>query len=221
MVAKEHGETNTIDILQEACKGLDIDLQERSSVVEHQEHHSQRNKQIIDDFMNMVKSRSVNTVDLSKVHVKHVIDFEKKPSEAGQSQAKPLSTGPQLISLSKKVEYPGDGDAIKGLLESKQVSPGTKDMFGLTALHKFASWDKPDLIEILLPHLDDKEINIQSSEEGYTALHWCVEMGADQALSVLLQDGRIDRELKDKKGRTAEELAVEMEAIEILHILRA
>jgi hypothetical protein len=48
------------------------------------------------------------------------------------------------------------------------VSPGTKDMFGLTALHKFASWDKPDLIQLLLRYLNEQEANLQSGEEGYS-----------------------------------------------------
>ena len=39
-------------------------------------------------------------------------------------------------------------------------------MFGLTALHKFASWEKPELIELLLPYLSEDEVNMLSVNEG-------------------------------------------------------
>lgn len=45
-----------------------------------------------------------------------------------------------------------------------------QDMFGLTALHKFASWDKPDLLQLLLPYLTEGDVNTQSGEEGYRVL---------------------------------------------------
>lgn len=41
----------------------------------------------------------------------------------------------------------------------------------------------------------------------FTALHWCVEMGSEVCLSLLLQDSRIKKDIKDKKGRTPAELA--------------
>jgi hypothetical protein len=54
----------------------------------------------------------------------------------------------------------------------------------------------------------------------FTALHWCIEMGSSQSLQILLQDGRINKETKDKKGRTAHQLAVEMEAEELASMLK-
>lgn len=38
------------------------------------------------------------------------------------------------------------------------VDPGGKDMFGLSALHKFASWDKADLVVLLLPFLTPQQV---------------------------------------------------------------
>jgi hypothetical protein len=33
-------------------------------------------------------------------------------------------------------------------------------MFGLAAVHKFAAWNKPDLLAVLLPHLTQEELNM-------------------------------------------------------------
>jgi hypothetical protein len=60
------------------------------------------------DFMNVLKTRQAKEVDLTQVHVKHVIDFEKK--EETKPEPKPVVAQPataQKISLSKKIEYPG------------------------------------------------------------------------------------------------------------------
>jgi hypothetical protein len=73
----------------------------------------------------------------------------------------------KVISLSKIIEFPGDFTAIKQILEKNNdidsdliIDPGGIDMFGLTAFHKFASWNKVDLLELLLPYLKDSDINM-------------------------------------------------------------
>jgi hypothetical protein len=68
---------------------------------------------------------------------------------------------PSLTALSKVVEFPGDFIAIDQMLRDRTVNPAGKDMFGLTALHKFASWNKVDLLRLLSPHLSKADFNVQ------------------------------------------------------------
>merc|ERR1712125_135573 len=92
-------------------------------------------------------------------------------------------------------------------LADGSVDPAGRDMFALTALHKFAAWDKVDLMELLLPHLSDGDINATGGDDGFSALHHAVSMGAVRTLSVLLRHPAVDRTVRDRKGRTASELA--------------
>ena len=66
-----------------------------------------------------------------------------------------------------------------------------------------------DLLEALLSKLDDQALNTASKKDGYTALHHAVDMGAQRTLERLLKEPAVDREIRDKAGRTAKELAEE------------
>ena len=81
---------------------------------------------------------------------------------------------PALTPLSKLVEFPGDINTIRSMLEDGlpcAVDAAGKDMFGLTALHKFASWNKTDIIEVILPFLSDDDVNITG--EHSTIVAYC------------------------------------------------
>lgn len=58
-----------------------------------------------------------------------------------------------LPALSKFVEFPGDPVMVEKLLREGKVDPAGLDMFGWSALHKFAAWDKVDLLALLMPFL--------------------------------------------------------------------
>ncbi|CAK9032854.1 Ankyrin repeat domain-containing protein 6 (Diversin), partial [Durusdinium trenchii] len=103
--------------------------------------------------------------------------------------------------LSKMIDFPGDLEEIKGLLADDKVDPGGKDAYGLTALMKFASWNKTEFIALLLPHLSPEQINAQDPE-GKTALHWACEMASVAAVSALVACAEVDPSIKDAKGRT-------------------
>lgn len=71
---------------------------------------------------------------------------------------------PTLIrkSLSKLVEFPGNVEAVSRMLEHQtpcSVDSAGKDMFGVAAIHKFSSWNKVDLLQLLTPHLTSAELN--------------------------------------------------------------
>lgn len=102
--------------------------------------------------------------------------------------------------LSKLIDFPGDREEITKLAKDPEVNVAGKDSFGLTALHKFASWNKPELIELILPQLSPEQLNEQDLE-GKTALHWACEMASVGTVSFLIKQG-VDKNIKDKKGRT-------------------
>ena len=78
--------------------------------------------------------------------------------------------------------------------------PAGADAFGLTALHKFASWNKTELLAMLLPKLSADQLNTRCPE-GKTALHWAVEMASVGSVRLLVEAG-IDAGVEDGKGRT-------------------
>ena len=90
-------------------------------------------------------------------------------------------------ALSKLVEHPGDPAEVRRLLEAGEVSPHGADLFGHTALHKFSSWDKVDLVDLVLPYLDAEMCNVRAGQDKLTPLHACVDMGALRATRRLLQ----------------------------------
>lgn len=134
------------------------------------------------------------------------------PPQRGRSPPHPQSSQPasaqsKLPALSKLVEYPGDPAEVARLLETGEVNPSGADLFGLTALHKFSSWDKLDLLDLLLPHLDAEQCNARAGPVKLTALHVCVDMGALRATQRLLKEPHVDARALDGRGRTAKQVA--------------
>eukprot|EP00948_MAST-09A_sp_MAST-9A-sp1_P003378 g3378.t1 len=128
-------------------------------------------------------------------------------SKSTSSSTAMKSTGPRKIALSKLIEFPGDVEEVKKHLANIDgVAPGGKDAFGLPALHKFASWNKVELIEMLVPRLTAEEV-LATDPEGKTALHWAVEMAAVGAIKVLRRaPANIPCTIKDKKGKTVDDI---------------
>ena len=109
------------------------------------------------------------------------------PGSSAQQPAPQRAARGGKPALSKLVEYPGDVAEVRRLLEAGEVCAHGTDLFGLTALHKFCSWDKVDLIELLLPYLDAEMCNVRAGQDKLTPLHACVDMGALRATRRLLQ----------------------------------
>ncbi len=103
--------------------------------------------------------------------------------------------------LSKLIDFPGDlQDIHRQLAKHDSVNPAGADAFGLTALHKFASWNKVAYLEALLPHLNVSDLNAVDPE-GKTALHYAVEMASVGAVKCLVAAGA-NVDAMDGKGRT-------------------
>jgi hypothetical protein len=105
--------------------------------------------------------------------------------------------------LSKLIDFPGDYEEIKKYLADDKVDAGGKDAYGLTALMKFSSWNKTELMDLLLPHLSQDEINAVDTD-GKTALHLSCEMASVAAVSKLVRI--VDGSIKNNKGQTAQEI---------------
>lgn len=103
-------------------------------------------------------------------------------------------------ALSKLIDFPGDLEEIRRHLQSGEINPAGVDAYGLTALHKFASWNKTDYLDLLLPHLSAEQLEARCPE-GKTALHYAVEMASVAAVKCLVAAG-INLEAVDGKGRT-------------------
>ena len=147
-------------------------------------------------------------------------------SAASARASSSAAVGPRKPGLSKLVEYPGDPEAIAKLLASGTVDAAGKDLYGLSALHKFCAWDKLELVQLLLPHLAAADINAPGGTERQTPLHMIAEMGGGRVLRYLLEQGasggrlQLDLEATDKKGRTAHAVAVECGHEEVAQLLK-
>ena len=83
-------------------------------------------------------------------------------------------------------------------------------MFGLAAIHKFASWDKVDLLRIIIPFLSDDEINEVGGKNKGSSLHFAIEMNALNAFKFLMNCPRIDKSIVNINGKTASQLALDL-----------
>ncbi len=110
------------------------------------------------------------------------------------------------------MEYPGDITKLKDMIDKPDAfNAAGKDMFGWCAIHKFASWNKVDLLEVILNPgiLSPADVNDTSNPDGFSVVHCCVDNGAIQSLNLLLRDSRVVRDANDKKGRSPLQLARE------------
>ena len=92
------------------------------------------------------------------------------------------------VAISKHLEYPGDPAALERMVaNSSEFNINGKDMFGLTALHKLSSWDKPDLLATLLNGSERVDARSVTAGDGFTCLHCAVNMRALTSLEWLLR----------------------------------
>lgn len=166
-------------------------------------------------------SEASESLSVYSLGLHHTVPFERhmfsdSTSVSGTKPAAPVTTSsvPTIAAtsapaqakpktaLSKLVEFPGDPAKLREYLADDSIALNGKDMYGLTALMKFAAWDKVDLLEILLPRLSAEEVNATGGKQKLPLLHYCVDMDAANTLRVLLRDTRVDQEAVDECGRT-------------------
>lgn len=201
-VARETGSTAVAELLLTAG-AIDAGTSAGVAAAAPDDATRAQQRQLADEFMAHVGERPEKRA-VPEPNVRHI--FVAQPAGAGCPAASAVSSGGR--PLSKLVEYPCDPVAVARLLEDPTVDAAGRDAFGLSALHKFAAWNQVDLLQLLLPRLDEAAVNVSGGDDGFSALHHAVSMGAARSLETLLADGRLDqRKLLDKKGRTAQQLA--------------
>jgi ankyrin repeat protein len=164
-----------------------------------------------DNIFGAVKLRSVASVAKTEPPSAAVGDKPHTVMVCGAPGPLQVLDARKKIAVSQKVEYPGNLDELNLMLASPdRYDVLGKDMFGLTALHKFASWDKDELVHALLTSgaacMPPEGVNLVCPQ-GFTALHYSVEFGAVRTLKRLLLDSRIDKSIVDKNGLTCVDLA--------------
>jgi len=168
--------------------GIEAHNTERKAVVEER---GKANAMSIFGALGGVKLKKTQTVERTMF----------KKSEGTSTGAVAAAGGDGRKALSKMLDFPGDMEEMKRhLANPSEVDPAGADAYGLTALHKLASWNKTMLMELLLPHLLPGQIDAKCPD-GKTALHWAVEMAAVATVKLLLENGA-DRNAQDGKGRT-------------------
>jgi ankyrin repeat protein len=141
---------------------------------------------------------------------------EGKVSAGSTAKAK----GDGRRALSKLIDFPGDVNEIKKhLADEADIDPGGADAYGLTALHKFASWNKTELLALLIAKLSPEQMGAKCPE-GKTALHWAVEMASVGAVKALVAAGA-DVDAQDGKGRTVGVILDNVESSGIIDRLKS
>ena len=148
----------------------------------------------------------IGSVNLKKTKTVEKTMFAKHEGGLKNAKAKDAAEPKDgRKALSKLIDFPGDVEAIRKHLANKDaIDPAGNDAYGLAAIHKFASWNKVELLQMLLPNLTADEINARDPE-GKTALHWAVEMASVGSVKVLRKAG-IDVSAKNAKGHTVSDI---------------
>jgi ankyrin repeat protein len=176
---------------------------------------------ISSEFLKAVQSRKTpeSTVLVKNIFSVQLDTLQHNPQDCPEvsasttSQQSTIVTTARRVSISKMVEYPGDPEALQKMTgDPEHYDINGKDFYGLSAIHKIASWNKSDLMEILLasPLLD---VNVQATgatNKRFSALHFAIEQNSSNTTRLLMQDDRTNLDLQDELGRTAKQVAEEM-----------
>ena len=87
-----------------------------------------------------------------------------------------------------------------------------QDNYGITALHRCASYNHPEILGLLIDAGAD--LNIQGND-GWTALHWCAMYNRPEILRMLLDAGA-DKTIPTNNGKLPYELAKTQELKKLL-----
>jgi len=122
--------------------------------------------------------------------------------------------------LSSDYDFTGNSQVISKLLAVSDIDVNIRDADGQTPLHyicsEIACDYNPEAIGKLLAVPD-----IRVNERGYnslTAIMEAAKHGQTKALKTLLEDSRVDLNLKDKDGRSLEELVAVTSFIDVEHL---
>jgi hypothetical protein len=177
---------------------------------------------------NIIKLKS-NSNNSNKIIVRNIFSKQEYDSsiEYSINNNNNNNNNNSKIIISKVIEYPGDIESIKSMIIDPKYDVAGKDMFGLTVLHKLSSWDQSHILDIIIEHLTANDMNmISSPPDCFTALHFCIDMNAENSLLRFIQDerwvqGGLDFSIKDSKGRSPLEYATYKENDRFIQLLQS
>lgn len=212
-VSVDNAENPLTVVFKEYLEGQSPELREKVEALSKEYQDSQKEKPVVNSNLRSQKAnmlaaglggalKRLKKVDKKDQKVKHMFTAAE-----GKVTDKPKGKDLRFARkvLSKLVDFPGDVEEIRKYLADPNIDAGGKDAYGLTALHKFASWNKVELLEMLVPKLNEAELNAQDPD-GKTALHWACEMASVAAVTFLVNIPEVNRKVKDKKGRTPNDI---------------
>jgi ankyrin repeat protein len=218
-IAKQCGHSSELLEILYDQESASVAVPEEQSVPIPTEASTAAQRAVSEEFMKRVAKQPTSTASIDEVQERHIFSNPQPPSVL-PSSSNPTNSVKQRIAISKKIEYPGNLQELSSMLNQPDLyDPAGKDMYGLAAIHKLASWNQVDCLELLLPLLSSEEVNIVSKVNGYTALHYSIENHADRALKYLLADERIDRRIRDCQGRDPAELAIQLSSPRSIDLL--
>jgi ankyrin repeat protein len=221
-IAKETGHDYLFDGTTLSSKHLTT-TEEKASKTDNNDNPENgiQRRLISSEFLKAVKSRKTpeSTILVKNIFSVQLDTLQHNPQDCPEvsasttSQQSTTATTAKRVSISKMVEYPGDPEALQKMInDPEHYDINGKDFYGLSAIHKIASWNKSDLMEILLasPLVD---VNVQATgatNKRFSALHFAIEHNSSNTTRLLMQDDRTNMDLQDELGRTAKQLAEEM-----------
>ncbi|KAF8325428.1 uncharacterized protein EI90DRAFT_3072829 [Cantharellus anzutake] len=117
-------------------------------------------------------------------------------------------SSPKIVGAGTAVGSAPGSWTLGSVLSAPPVDVNAKEHLGKTVLHRACSSLEPSSISyvrMLLSH-NAVNVNIQDTENGWTALHRSLYVGNIAAAILLLQHSEIDTSIKDYDGYTAFEL---------------
>jgi ankyrin repeat protein len=133
-----------------------------------------------------------------------------------------LDLGADVNAAGPEASTPLDDACLKGnprmvdLLLSRGAKVNLRTPAGATALHEAALSGNPAVITLLLDR--GAEIDARDRESSATPLHYAVSMSRREAVELLLSRGA-DRTLRNSRGKTAMDVAVDNGLTEIVELL--
>eukprot|EP00924_Labyrinthula_sp_SR-Ha-C_P004772 augustus_masked-scaffold_1-processed-gene-11.2-mRNA-1 protein AED:1.00 eAED:1.00 QI:0/-1/0/0/-1/1/1/0/388 len=209
-VAKQNGEGFLVKTLEDWIEKASDEVKGKVSALSKKAESEQ--KKVIDDLVGrtspmanvfMKSNAGALRSKLKKTETveKHIFNASgNKVLDKVQSTAQTIGKK----ALSKVIEHDVTVEELRVLLEKNEVDIVGKDYFNLNALHKFSSWQRSDLIELVIQeYKNQNKLNEKGGEVEFTPLHYCVD-NAKPSLSVveLLINAGADPQAVSKAGTT-------------------
>ena len=133
---------------------------------------------------------------LEQIQQLHTAQRYEESKELGTTFLLELISGPNLHVLSEQHQ-----DAVATVLDTTPVDLNARTSRGETLLHSAVRRSSVPIVQLLI-FSNATEINAQSDDGLYTALHLAVEYASFEILYYLVINGKADGNIRDRRGNT-------------------